>query len=55
MATIEGYKARAALLRLLMNYYTRESGNTHAHALHKTQKEKKRKKSCRKRKIAKES
>lgn len=41
MATIEGYKARAALLRLLMNYYTRESGNTHAHALHKTQKGKK--------------
>ena len=41
MATIEGYKARAALLRSLMNYYTRESGNTHAHALHKTQNEKK--------------
>ena len=34
--TIEGSKDRAALLKLLINYYVEGPGTTHAHTLHKT-------------------
>ena len=34
--TIEGYKDRAALLKLLINYYVEGPGTTHEHTLHKT-------------------
>lgn len=40
MATTEGYKDRATLLRLLINYCIRGSGNTQMHTLHKTKKKK---------------
>ena len=52
--TVEGYKDKVALLRLLINYYIKGSGTTHAHTLHKTQKGKK-KKASRKKKTTKES
>ena len=41
--TIESYKDREALLKLLINYYVEGPGTTHAHTLHKTQIEKKKK------------
>ena len=34
--TIEGSKDRAALLKLLINYYVEGTGTTHEHTLHKT-------------------
>ena len=40
MATTEGYKDRATLLRLLINYCIRGSGNTQIHTLHKAKKKK---------------
>ena len=47
--TIEGSKDRAALLKLLINYYVEGPGTTHAHNYIK-HKKKKRKKANRKRK-----
>ena len=46
--TTEGQNHRAALLRVLINYYIKGLGATHVHIIHKTQNENRKKKKAEK-------